>query len=499
MTQRKGWDDIPMSVVKKVIEYIKSPLLHIFNKSFLTGIFPSSLKIAKMIPIYKKGCKKTFGNYRPISILPALSKIIERAVYNRLESFFQENNIISEFQNGFVRGKSTTTAALSLTDHILESFDNSKFAIAVLLDFSKAFETVNHSILIKKLEYYGVRNKSINWIKSYLKNRKHFVKYNEHISPFATTNISIPQGSILGPLLFNVYINDLSKSANNLNTVLFADDSCFYCAGNSLVDLFDLVNTDLRRVFDWVNANKLTINFTKSHYIVFNNHKKLPLNLPQLRVHNHNLLKVEETCFLGLIIDNALSWKNQIENTISKLNKYRGILYRTRHNLTMHSMKLIYFSLIYSALVYSNPIWGNTFKTRLHRLFVAQKNVIRTMCNQSRYSHTNELFKKLELLKLEDINKYFANIFTYRSINRLSYPFDYFTFVNQIHNVNLRNAQDIRPPQVRNSRKRKFSPSFYCADMWNSLPPYLKLKPTLASFKSGLKNFLLSQYQEIID
>ena len=267
-------DEIPMFLVKKVVDLLIVPLLYICNLSLNNGVFPNKLKIAKVTPIFKKGQKDNIGNYRPISVLPTFSKLLEKIVHCRLSSYLNSFNIIGNSQYGFREGRSTTAAVLSLTDYILKAFDDKNFVVGLFLDLIKAFETVDHSILLRKLEHIGVRGVALRWFQNYLKDRKQYVMFSDSKSELDQLFYSVPQGSILGPLLFNLYINDLTSLEINMNVTLFADDSCLYLANNNLETLINIINSDLLLVSDWLKCNKLTLNLEKSHYIVFSRRKK---------------------------------------------------------------------------------------------------------------------------------------------------------------------------------------------------------------------------------
>ena len=357
-----GCDGIPMSILKKVIHIIRLPLLHIFNTSFSSGIFPDELKISKVSPIYKHGKKTDLNNYRPISILPALSKILEKLLYNRLEIFINENNILSDSQYGFRKNRSTTSAIIDLNDHVLKNFDKKYYTVGVFLDLKKAFDCVDHNILIKKLEHYGIRGIPLNLLNSYLFNRYQFTQYNKSVSTKKRLSFSIPQGSILGPLLFNIYINDITKITDKLIPILFADDSCFYYSHPIISELINTINNELMNVSSWLISNKLTLNHAKSHYIIFNRKLNIPLNLEPVIINNITINRVFETTFLGLLVKQNLKWDGHIKLLANKVNKYSSIIFLVRNSLDSNSMKLIYNTLIYSNLVYANVVWGNSPK-----------------------------------------------------------------------------------------------------------------------------------------
>lgn len=228
-----GYDDISSNVVKNCQDQLFEPLKHIFSISLKEGIFPQQLKIARVSPIFKTGDDSLLTNFRPISVLPCFSKLLERIMYNRLYKFLLEHNILYEKQFGFQHAHATEHAIVQLVDQILQSFNENKYTIGVFIDLSKAFDTVDHEILIKKLESYGIRNLSLNWFRSYLSQRKQFISYEKGKTDYEHILCGVPQGSILGPLLFLIYVNDLKRATKLLDPIMFADDTnLFYSHSN---------------------------------------------------------------------------------------------------------------------------------------------------------------------------------------------------------------------------------------------------------------------------
>ena len=313
-----GHDEIPIRIIKVVIEDIADVLVYLCNISFSTGTFPDPLEIAKVLPFFKSGDRSLFTNYRPISILPAISKIIEKLAFESLYKYCIEKKIITESQFGFLKGKSTEDAILSFTENILDAFDKKQYTIGVFLDFSKAFDTVNHNILLSKLEYYGVRHKAKNWFFSYISKRQQFVSYDGHKSNLSPTSCGVPQGSILGPLLFLLYINDITLSSSYLKFVLFADDSNLYASNDNLQNLISMLNQELESVRKWIVSNKLTLNVDKTHYIIFHR-RKITSNIPSIIFGNSVLKRVKFTQFLGVTIQENLMWDRHIQRVSDKL------------------------------------------------------------------------------------------------------------------------------------------------------------------------------------
>ena len=241
-----GWDNMSAKVLKQTISYIKSPLSVVFNLSLLHGVFPKELKLAKVLPLFKADSKVLFSNYRPVSVLPVLSKILEKLMYTRLLSFLNKNGILYNLQFGFRSGHSTAMAIMALVDNISRSIDNGEYTLGVFLDFSKAFDCLNHQILFNKLEHYGVRNEALLWFKSYFTDRYQYVSYDGSESDKMLITCGVPQGSILGPLLFLLYVNDVVNVSNILLLILYADDTNAFLSGNDIDILIDTMNEELK-------------------------------------------------------------------------------------------------------------------------------------------------------------------------------------------------------------------------------------------------------------
>ena len=268
-----GYDGICAKIVKSSYSLILEPLLHVLNLSVTQGIFPNELKIAKVIPLYKGGDVTCINNYRPVSILPTFSKIFERIMHKRLMSFITKYNILYKFQFGFRQNYSTNMALIYLIDKIMSAVDNANFVIGIFLDLRKAFDTVNHTIMLNKLYKYGVRGIAFQWFKSYLSNRKQYVYYNNYSSQYLDISSGISQGSILGPIMFLLYVNDL-VNVSDLFPILFADDTSLFLDGKNISDMTHVVNSELQKIVQWLNANKLSINIEKTKYIIFTSNKK---------------------------------------------------------------------------------------------------------------------------------------------------------------------------------------------------------------------------------
>ena len=329
-------------------------------------------------------------------------------------------------------------ALLATLIDIIEALEKRECTIGVFLDFSKAFDTVNHEILLRKLERYGVRGIPNLWIRSYLSNRTQFVTFNGTRSELRHINCGVPQGSVLGPLLFLIYINDLGLVLNSKKTklIMFADDSNLFAHGKDMNGLQTSVNIALENVRQWLIANRLSLNVSKTHYMIFSPTKKEISNV-DIMIGNSKIDRTKQTKFLGIIIDEHLLWKEHIKYTASKISRSIGILSKARKYFEKKIMMTLYYSFIYPYLLYGNLIWGNTNKTRLWPLFKLQKLAIRLMFNLRRKDQTSPAFKRENILKLPDIYPYLITIFMYKLVNgKIPELFtEMFTKNSNIHNL----------------------------------------------------------------
>ena len=324
-----GYDKLTTDIISLSLPCIKNPLLHIMNQSLLQGVFPNELKVANVTPLYKADDPMKFKNYRPVSLLSILSKIFEKAMYNRLTDFLETHKLLMEKQFGFRKNHSTYMALMLLVDNLIKSLDNGEYVLGVFLDFSKAFDTVDHAILQSKLYHYGIRGPALTWFQSYLSGRQQFVTYNGVQSSMKVVKCGVPQGSILGPILFLVYINDLANICRNTLPFLFADDTNLFISGSNLPQIEEMLNQELQEILLWLKVNKLSLNIKRTHYMLFTN-KRSTKPCISVDIDGHSIDAVEYTRFLGIYIDNKLNWKKHIAYISGKVSRGIGIILKAR-------------------------------------------------------------------------------------------------------------------------------------------------------------------------
>ncbi len=417
-------DGISLRLLKFVAIEISSPLAHIFNLSLDNGIFPARLKNSRTVPIFKSGDQTLCDNYRPISLIATFSKVLEKMVAIKLTNHLQINKLLYAHQYGFQRFHSTEQNLIQVVNNIGAALNRGNFCIGIFLDLRKAFDTCSHTILLKKLSKLGVNDTALDWFKSYLSDRTQQVDINGNLSNRLKISYGVLQGSILGPILFLCYINDI-YSATKLATFLFADDTTCLAEHKNLNELINFVNVELNKLSSWVRANKMAINVTKTNYIIFHTKGKQIDNTdvdivfdcneiskthdPKLvfkleRIYDkHPNEKPRSFKLLGVFFDENLTFNKHCSYVGSKLSRSIFCMKRAANFLSLKSLRSLYFAMVHSHLIYCPIILSCTSSTNLSTIGKLQKKAIRIMTKSTYNTHTGPLFLANKILPFDKL------------------------------------------------------------------------------------------------
>ena len=488
-------DTYSIRIVKHLSTILSPILCKLINRSFQIGHFPLFCKIARVVPIYKSGDSSDVNNYRPISILPIFSKIFEKIVYQQIFGYFQKFGLLSKNQFGFRKNLSTSDAIIDLTQFVYDSLDKGKTVISFFFDFTKAFDCVNHSVLLTKLEHYGIRGLAKGWFKSYLSNRSQCVVINGIPSTTMPIEYGVPQGSTLGPLLFLIFINDFPSCSKFFKFTLFADDSTLTCCfDHSNLNLIkNELETQLLPVNQWLSLNRIKVNSTKSNFMIFSYRKNMKIDY--INFGTNRLFQVHSTKFLGIYIDEHLSFSNHIDHVMNKISKSIGLLFKLNHFLPRNVLLSIYNTLLLPYFNYGIILWHNSPNYVKNRLITAQKKAIRAISLLEYNSHTNDSFKDLGILKIPDLYKINLCSTMFKLIkNPILYPISEFFIQNsQLHAYSTRYQSHYSVPYYAKASSQACF--LYQATVeFNNIPQNIKVCPSIHSFRKKLKQLIIDQY-----
>lgn len=479
-----GIDEISTRILKHCADELTFPLTVIFNRSFKEGRFPSKLKVSKVYPKFKNGEKTQISNYRPISLVSTFSKVCEKIVLKRLLDHCARNNLLNDNQHGFSTGKSTTTAIIKLIETIVDNLEAGRLSTAILLDLSKAFDCLSHSLIMNKLRHLGVRNTAKNWFQSYLEERQQLVEL-KHTHRGITEEIrstplpvqrGVPQGSVLGPVLFILFVNDLPCYVGDFCLpLMYADDTTLILKGQTAEDLAISSYVALNMAYQYCNGNDLVANPNKTSQIAFGRRATEVQAIPDVQRETH-------VKFLGMTIDENITWTPHIDTLSKKLNTSLFMIKQIKSLSNSETAKTAYFSLFESHLRYGLAVWGGTSKVNLNRILMLQKKCIRVLAGLHQLDSCRDAFRELKIMTI--VSLYIQEVVMYVDGKDLQRNKD-------AHRHNTRNGELYILP-AHNLKLFETKPSYIGRKLHNSLPEEMHTKRG-NSLRSALKAWLLDR------
>lgn len=480
-----GLDGISANMIKNCVDELVCPLVVIINTSLSHGVFADQLKIAKIRPIHKRDSHLIIDNYRPISLISTFAKILEKVVARRLMNFLDKCNILNPSQFGFRRGRSTSSAIINFLNILYKNMDSNKSCMGIFLDLSKAFDLVNHTTLLQKLDRYGIRGVALDWFTSYLRGRMHYVELGGIQSNLLQLSCGVPQGSVLGPLLYILYVNDLVVP----NCTMFADDTSVLICTDGKSDLAPTATSVLDQLDQFFLKNDLRLNSQKSVCVEFSAGPGGRVASHLIRCGGSSVAQVDETGFLGMTIERNCGWTQHVGSLCGRLASICFVLRRLRSCLVLSVLRSYYFAHFHSVLSYGLIAWGSCGNSI--RVFRLQKRALRVMVGMGTRESCRELFRSMRIMTL-------PSIFIYQLLLYVRGNMENFRSLGLHHNYNTRSASLLEIPQHRLTLFEK-SPDYLAIKVYNKLPPkYLTL--SINRFKATIRELFIEKcYYSLVE
>lgn len=489
VSKATGIDGFSVGALKRHSVLLSSILSDCFNDSISLGIYPRCLKQALVHPVFKGGDPKHATNYRPISVLPSMNKIFEKLLCSRLNNFMQSTGLLFEHQFGFRQGSSTEVAVLELVDDISRSVDKKMSAAAIFLDLSKAFDTLNHHILLKKLEAYGIRGVANDFLHSYLTDRQQQVMISGTKSTTCTVNCGVPQGSNIGPLLFLIYVNDVAKLHLRGQLRLFADDTAISYEARTVSELYRDMSYDLQQIMQYLENNLLALNLQKTKMMLFGK-RDTPGATMELVINGAVIEEVESFKYLGVWIDNRLKWNVHIRETVASCSSLCGILRKLSHFVPQHVLVKMYFAFIHTRYQYGIAAWGTSCHTYLKEMQVQQNRCVKAIYNLPFLQPTTTLYTNTEnnILPVLGLFTFQMGVTMFKVVNNLNLHHNWiFSSAGHHHQTRYAHMLQQRGFKSEIGRRRFVNMG---PNIFNQLPENIKNSNSILQFKRSLKKYI---------
>lgn len=480
-----GLDNITSNTLQQIVDYVIKPLCYICNKIISTGEYPKAFKAALIKPVFKSGDRMEIGNYRPISLISTVAKIVETLIKNRVTGYLEKYNILNNSQFGFREARSTQDAIAYLTGKIYKAIDDSQPAICIFVDLAKAFDTVSHPLLLQALEQIGFRGVAHKLMKNYLADREQCVKIKDFISDMRKVEYGVPQGTVLGPILFNIYLNNLFQQGSSGQIVSFADDTAILYTADSWETLLAKAEKDLKKIKQWFDLRLLTINFSKTKYVPFSINKITAL--PPLKIsdgdgNNFEIPAVNEIKYLGITIDCYLRWDKHLRNLTQKIRSLLAKFKYFKQLLNIKQLRIMYYAFVESQLRYGILAWGGAYNSHLKNAETLQKWVLKIIYGKELAYPSDNLYQLASVLDIRQLycSAILLNQKTLKSKNQIEHQYSTRYKDNSYH-----------VPKVTKTIAQRCH-TYLGPRLYNILPANIKTINSIDNFKNKIRKWLLN-------